>query len=121
MKTVRTLTLCILFAAFSSAANAQFTFVKEVDAVELSPSNIILPATASGMMSFRDCDGSGSCDSPYVRVQLSPATTFTFNGEKMKFDEFRRLFASTRMSATSGALVNYNVKTNIVTNVEVRQ
>ncbi len=120
MKTVRTLTLGILLT-LTAAANAQFTFVKEVDAVELSPSNIILPATASGMMSFRDCDGTESCDAPYIRVQLAPETTFSFNGQRMRFDDFRRTFSTTRMSGTSYALVSYNVKTNIATNVEVKE
>ena len=120
MKTVRTLTLGILLA-LSATANAQYTFVKEVDAVELSPTFIVLPPTASGMMAFRDCDGVDTCNAPYVRVQIAPETTFTFNGERMKFEDFRRRFAATRMSRTSAALVNYNVKTNIATNVEVRQ
>lgn len=120
MKTVR-LTLLGILLTLTATANAQFTFVKEVDAVELSPSNINLPATASGMMSFRDCDGAEACDAPYVRVQLSPETTFSFDGKKMKFDDFRRTVAGTRMSSSSYALVNYNVKTNIATNVEVRK
>ncbi len=116
MKTVRTLllglTLCI-----SAAANAQFTFKTVEDAVELLPSNIILPATAGGMMSFRPCDA--QCDKPYVRVRLAAETTFSIDGKRMKFDDFRRSFSAARISSTSYALINYNVETRTATNIEV--
>ena len=106
-----------LIIAFAGAANAQFTFKTEIDAVEVAPANIILPSTASGMVSFKPCDG--ECSEPYVRIQLSPNTRFSMDGELLKFSDFRREFATMRRSSTSYALINYDVNTNTATNIEV--
>lgn len=110
-------TLLGLVLALAGAAQAQFTFKTEVEAVEVAPANIILPATASGMVSFKPCDG--DCAEPYVRIQLSPNTRFSLDGQSLKFDDFRREFSIVRRSRSSYALINYDVKTNTATNIEV--
>ncbi len=106
-----------LAIALAGAAHAQFTFKTEVEAVEVAPANIILPATASGMVSFKPCDG--ECAEPYVRIQLDPNTRFSMDGESMKFDDFRREFSIVRRSPSSYALINYEISTNTATNIEV--
>ena len=111
---------CILLGltiALAGAAHAQFTFKTEVEAVEVAPINIILPASANGMVSFKPCDG--ECSEPYVRIQLSPNTRFSMDGEALKFDDFRREFGIVRRSPDSYALINYDIKTNTATNIEV--
>jgi len=118
MNIARTVLLCLTLA-ISVAANAQFTFKTEVQAVELTPANIILPATTSGMVSFRPCDS--DCTEDYVRVQLTPATTFAIDGKRLKYEEFRRSFASAKRSPKAYALINYDVETQAATNIEVLQ
>ena len=118
MNIARTALLCLTLAA-SVAAHAQFTFKTEIQAVELTPANINLPATASGMLSFRPCDD--DCAEDYIRVQLSPATTFSIDGKRLKFEEFRRSFASARRSPQAYALINYDVETQAATNIEILQ
>ena len=111
---------CILLGvaiALTGAAHAQFTFKTEIDAVEVAPANVILPATASGMVSFKPCDN--ACNEPYVRIQLGPNTRFSMDGESLKFDDFRREFNIVRRSSSSYALINYDVRTNTATNIEV--
>ena len=106
-----------LIVAFAGTANAQFTFKTEIDAVEVAPTNIILPATSSGMMSFKPCDS--DCSEPYIRIQLGPNTRFSMDGESLKFDDFRREFSAIRRSPNSYALINYEIETNTATNIEV--
>ena len=118
MSIARTALLCLILAA-SAAAHAQFTFKTEIEAVELTPANIILPATASGMLSFRPCDS--DCSEDYVRIQLTPATRFVIDGKRLEYDEFRRAFASAKRSPQAYALINYDVETRAATNIEVLQ
>ena len=113
-------TRCILLGlviTLAGAAHAQFTFKTEIEAVEVAPANIVLPATANGTVSFKPCDG--ECSEPYVRVQLSPGTRFSMDGEPLKFDDFRREFSAMRRSPDSYALINYDISTNTATNIEV--
>lgn len=116
MKTFRTTLLGLLLVS-AAMASAQTTPVTVVDAVELAPSNINLPATLGGTMSFQPCDD--ACSEPYVRVKLSPETVFTVNGKRMRFQDFRQEFALARQSANGYALVLYNVRTNTATEIEV--
>ncbi|MEO1247989.1 MAG: hypothetical protein AAFX56_20100 [Pseudomonadota bacterium] len=123
MNTARTVLLSLLIATgaatVGATANAQFTFKTEINAVELTPANIVLPATANGMVSFRPCDG--ECAEPYTRVQLTPETTFSIDGERMKFDDFRRAFPLAKRSQRAYALINYDVETQAATNIEILQ
>ncbi len=116
MKTVRTIALALL-ACLSATANAEYTIVTQVNAIELAPSNIIVPASASGMMTFRPCDS--SCDEPYQRVQLADDTKFSFDGKRVKFDDFRRLMNSAGALASGYALIRYDTTTNTATDIEV--
>lgn len=80
-----------------------------VDAVETAPGNIILPATANGMMTFQPCEA--DCDEEHKRVQLTAETKFSLDGRTLKFDAFRREFLTIRRSQSAYALVRYDTKT----------
>ena len=88
-----------------------------INAIETAPANIILPANTSGMMTFRPC--ASECDKDYKRVQLSAGTTFSVNGKAVKFDEFRRNFATIKRAASSYALVTYEVETNRLISIQL--
>ena len=76
-------------------AFAERVIVTEVDAVELSPSNIILPGSVNGMMTYRPC--AGDCEVEYERARLTDATRFVVNGEAVKWEDFRVDFTSTAL------------------------
>lgn len=117
MSILRAVLIVAGLMSMAAAAHGQFVFKTEVAAIELSPRNIILPTTAGGMMSFRPCDG--DCDAPYERVSLGPGTAFSLNGQRMKFDDFRKAMNTTRFTEVSYALINFDVDTKIATNIEV--
>ncbi len=88
-----------------------------IDAVETSPGDIILPATVNGMMTFKPC--TGECDREHKRARLTPNTKFALNGKAVKFEEFRREFATIKRSDRSYALVSYDTETNTVTKIDI--
>ncbi len=88
-----------------------------VDAVELSPDNIILPATINGTMTFKPCVG--ECDAEHKRARLTAETKFSVDGKAVKFDEFRRNHAAFSRSDENYALVSYETETNTVTKIEI--
>ena len=109
--------LIIFGLALSQTAYADFKIVTLVNAVETSPSNIILPSSTNGMVSFRPCDD--GCEKKYERVQLTEATSFVVDGKRVNFEDFRNAFAVIRGSEDSYALVSYDTKTKTVTSIDV--
>lgn len=103
--------------AASQATIAEFEIVTLVRAVELSPSNMILPATTNGMMTYKPC--AGECDDEYERARLTAETTFSVEGKSVKFDDFRVKFAAIRKEEDSYALLSVDTKTKTVTNVDI--
>lgn len=87
------------------------------DAVETSPSNIIVPATINGWVTFKPC--AGECEAEYKRARLTGETKFVVNGKAVKFDAFRRDHFALRHSDDSYALVNYEPETNAVIRIEI--
>jgi hypothetical protein len=88
-----------------------------IDAIELTPDNMILPATTNGMMTFQPCVG--ECDKDHKRARLTANTKFVVDGRAVKFEEFRRGHAAMRRSKDSYALVSYETETNTVTTIEI--
>jgi hypothetical protein len=88
-----------------------------IDAVELTPDNIILPATINGTMTFQPCVG--KCEKKHKRARLTADTRFVIDGRAVKFDEFRRNHATLSRSEESYALVSYETETNTVTKIEI--
>ena len=109
--------LAIAALIFCQPALANFEIVTLINAVETAPSNIVLPASVNGMVSFRACDS--DCDDDYQRARLTEGTTFAVNGEAVKFEDFRKAFASIRGSEDGYALVSYDTKSKTVTSIDV--
>lgn len=109
--------LAIFGLALCQPAVADFEIVTLVNAVETSPSNIILPSSLNGMVSFRPC--AGECDVEYSRARLTEGTTFAVDGKAVKFEDFRKAFAVIRGTDDSYALVSYDTKTKTVTSIDV--
>ncbi len=110
-------TLAIIGLALWRPALADLEIVTINNAVELAPSNIIMPSAMTGMVSYRPCDG--DCDKPYERARLTEGTTFTVNGKAVEFEEFRKSFAVIRGAEDSYALLSYDTKTRTVTSLAV--
>ena len=118
MKLRKWISLAIIGLVLGQPAIAAFEIVTLVNAVETSPSNIILPSSTSGMVSFRPCDE--ECDAvEYRRARLTDATKFAVNGKAVKFEEFRKAFAAIRGTEDSYALVSYDTKSKTVTSIDV--
>lgn len=115
MKIRKSLLLAAL--ACSAPALAEFTLETLVLAVETSPSNIILPATTNGMMTYRGC--SGECDKKYARARLTDATRFTVEGKAVKFEDFRQVYLEIKNLDNSYALVSVDTKLGTVTNIDL--
>jgi len=109
--------LAILGLALSQPAIANDEAVELVNAVETSPSNITLPPTANGMMSFKPCGR--DCDREYKRARITEETRFVVNGKALNFEDFRKAFAVIRGNEDSYALVSYEPRTRTVTSIDV--
>ena len=113
-----------LFAAIAllltQSAFADRVIVTEVEAVELSPSNIVLPGSVNGMMTYRPC--AGDCEAEYERARLTESTSFFVNGQTVKWEDFRAGFTSIRSGSDddSYALVSVDLRTNTVTSIRIQ-
>lgn len=116
MKTRTILTAVALLVTQSAIADR--VIVTEVEAVELSPSNIILPGSVHGMMTYRPC--AGDCDEEYERARLTETTSFVVNGEAVKWEDFRVDFTTMRTADDSYALVSVDLRTNTVTSIRIQ-
>ncbi len=103
---------------FAQSALADRVIVTEVEATELSPSNIILPGSVNGMVTFRPC--ADDCDAEYERARLTEATSFIVNGAAVKWEDFRVDFTTIRADEDSYALVSVDLRTNTVTRIEIQ-
>ena len=103
----RVLTIAVL--AVLALSGPVFAGEIIVDAIETAPSNIILPASTNGMMTFQRCEA--DCDDEHERVQLTAETRFSLDGRTLRFDEFRKEFLTIRRSESAYALVRYDTKT----------
>lgn len=109
--------LAIAALLFFQPALADYEIVTLINAVELAPSNIVLPASVNGMVSFKPCDD--ECDDDYQRARLTEATSFVVNGQRVKFEDFRKAFAAIRGDKDGYALVSYDTKAKTVTSIDV--
>lgn len=116
MKT-RTLMMALALLVTQSAL-ADRVIVTEVDAVELSPSNIILPGSVNGMVTYRAC--AGECEAEYQRTRLTEATRFVVNGEAVRWDDFRVDFTTIRSDEDSYALLSVDLETNTITSIQIQ-
>lgn len=114
---IRILAVLAMLAVARMAA-AEFEIVTQVRATELSPSNIILPSTTNGMMTYRPC--AGECDADYKRARLTNATRFSVAGRPVKYADFLREFSLIKNGKNSYALVSVDLKTKTVTGIDIK-
>lgn len=114
MKTLRYL-LMLATCLAAQLAFAQFDTL--VRAVEVVPSNIILPASNNGMMTFRPC--AEDCDADHERVRVTPETRFRIDGSGTKWENFRKVFPAISQSGKGYALVKYDTKNKTLISLEV--
>jgi|GEM_PF-1297686 len=88
-----------------------------VDAVELSPSNIILPNSTNGTVTFLPC--AGECEKDHRRARLTPDTKFTVDGKSVKFDVFRQNLANLSRDDESYALISVDMQSLTITSIDI--
>lgn len=92
--------------------------VTEVEAIELSPANIILPGSQNGMVTFRSCDD--NCKEDYERARLTAETRFYVDNRAVKFEDFRQDFGNIKQRKKSYALLSVDVKTKTITSIRIK-
>ncbi|MCB1845014.1 MAG: hypothetical protein KDI09_18760 [Halioglobus sp.] len=107
--------ISMVLLALSLSLSAAAEIVTVVRAVEVSTSNINVPTSTNGRMSFRPC--SDACDAEYLSVRLTPATMFQVNGKTTDFIGFRKAFYDLARDKDHFALVSYDTKASTVTSV----
>ena len=116
MKTKFTNTILLLAVLAMQPAAGQIETL--INAVELSPSNIILPQSENGMMTFRPC--AGECEREYERVQMTPGAKFSINGKGVKWETFKKEFPALRSRDGAYALVSYDTKNRMLVSLEIK-
>ena len=98
MNMIKILIVVFMLAAtgWSSAQD-----VPKTTTFEVLMKNFRMADSAAGTVGFRQCD---NCN--YQRIRLSPRTQYMVNGERLHFEEFRRIVANL---ANDGEL-NVNVR-----------
>ena len=113
---MRIRTLALAFAVLAlQPAMAQI--ITEIDAVEMSPSHMILPGSVNGMVTYRPCDT--ECDEDYERARLTASTRFVVNGEAKRFVDFQQDFAIIKTQDSAYALVRVDTKSRTITSIEI--
>jgi len=108
---IRRLTIgAVAFLAFG-AASADLTTL--VEAVELTPSNVIMPGSVNGTVTFRPC--AGECAKEHRRARLTPETEFYVDGKKVKFEIFHDAMVALRGDDETYALVSVDLEQNTIT------
>ena len=109
--------LIITALACCMPALAEFEMVTLVKALETSPANIILPASVSGMVTYRPC--AEKCDEKYERARLTADTVFTVGGKTVKYAELKKVFSEIRNVAESYAFISVDVARITVTSIDI--
>jgi hypothetical protein len=114
---IRKLTIGVLALLALTPAGAEL--VTLVDAVELSPSNIILPGSLNGAVTFRPCVG--ECEEEHRRARLTPTTEFFVDERKVKFDVFQDSIALLRGNEKAYALISVDMQSLTVTSIRINK
>ena len=109
--------LFVIALAGCPLALAEFEMVTLVSAVETAPANIILPASVSGMVTFKPC--AEKCDEKYERARLTSDTVFTVEGKTVKYEELKKVHAEIRSATESYALISVDVARITVTRIDL--
>lgn len=115
---IRVLLATFLLASGQFAA-ADYEIVTLIRAVELAPSNMILPASSNGLMTYKPCDD--TCDADYERALLTPETTYSVSGKAVRFEDFQKAFAETKVSDSGYALLSVELKTRTIKSIDIER
>jgi hypothetical protein len=75
--------IAALLLTLGTTANADFVVVS--DGYELALSDVRLPGSVNGTLTFRECK-----DCPYRTLRVTAATRYEANGQPLTLEEFRR-------------------------------
>lgn len=107
--------ICAVLISLCLSLPALADLTTKIRAVELSTSNLQVPATPSGRLMFKPC--SGTCKAKYASARLTAETRFTVNDTDTDFLGFRQAFFNLSRDTDHYALVSYDAKTNTITSV----
>lgn len=113
---IRTLPIALAGMLVLAGANAQL--VTLVDAIELSPDNMILPGSQNGMVSFRPC--AGDCEAEHQRARLTAETRFYVNDTAVKYPDFRQHYGVIRGSKDGYALISVDTQTQTIESIRIQ-
>jgi hypothetical protein len=99
--------------AFSAVATAEFTTVERANEVLLS--NLELPASANGVISFKACS---ACERQTVRVDAE--TRYRLNDRLVPLSEFRRALSVVTNRQEQIAAVMHHLESDRVTLISIR-
>lgn len=106
-KVILIISLCVTLPALADIRTL-------TDARETEPVNMTVPTSANSRLSFRTCN---ACDLETAR--LTPATTFSVNGEVMEFADFREVLLVLRQRGDGYALISIDTETRTVQSLQV--
>ena len=105
--------LMIGAVALLAFGQAGAELVTLVEAVELTPSNVIMPGSVNGTVTFRPC--AGECEKEHRRARLTPETEFYLDDQKVKFEVFHDAMTAMRGDDEAYALVSVDLQNNTIT------
>ncbi len=108
--------LALVATALTLPAGAA-ELVTLVEAIELSPSNIILPSSLNGTVTFLPC--AGECEDEHRRARLTPDTRFSVDGKRVKFDVFRQNLAALSHDDENYALISVDMQSLTITSIDI--
>jgi hypothetical protein len=108
----------IALAALLALGGAHAQLVTLVEAIELSPDNMILPGSQNGMVSFRPC--AGECDQEHRRARLTQETRFYVDERAVKYPDFLTRYATIRLSKDGYALISVDTKAGTVASIRIQ-
>ena len=110
MKIKSAITIALLMLSLS--ASAEFTTISR--AYEIPLSDLRVPSTLNGGVSFRQC---AECEAQTVRV--TPATQYLINGQPVTLKEFRKSIFRIHRRADKTVTVLHHLESNTVATVSV--
>lgn len=109
------LTTFALCAAATAAGESKIL----VEAIELTPSNIILPASVNGTVTFKPCVG--ECEDEHRRARLTPETEFYVDERKVKFEVFQDSMSVLRGQELAYALISVDLEKQTITSIRINE
>ena len=118
LKLTATLGALVLTGAALAAPEPLVTLVR---AIEMSPSNMILPASTNGLMTFRPCADDEGCEAEHERARLTADTQYSINGRGVKYEEFRKEFPVFKADGDAYALLSVDTRSGTITSIQLQR